>query len=410
MKLVAAVCLVFAASLFGQQPATTAPPALFGQVTGRVICGDTDRPGRFASVQLIAEKPDKAGVIDPGSMGKNPDFEKAVSVVFSTLLKGSDLSGLTGIDGTFTMDKVPPGVYYVVAQLPGYQSPLGRFSQAERMKADEATVKAVESAAEKIVVQANQPAHVELRLERGSSLSGSVRYDDGSPAPGVTPILMAQQKDGKWKDMAIALVPVITNDRGNFRFYGLPPGKYAVKAALPTIQASLGLGAGSLAMHMNMGDALVVYSGGVVREKDVKPVEVAAGDEVDGIEVEFPISGLHSVAGSVVAKSDNHAVNKGAVTLLDSETKTSVRAAMLDRDGNFRLNYVPDGQYILRVSGAADTEKSGAGEVESDFALMMNSKIVKSYGDAEQPLLLKGDATALVLQVPDVAAKTAPAE
>jgi len=403
--------LLAASPAFSQLTATAGPPApaapsVFGQVNGHVICGDTDAPGRFASVQLISEKPEPMHFsnFDPA---KNPDFTKAMSVVFSTLMKGSNLSALAGIDGSFSLDKVPPGTYYVVAQLPGYQSPLSKFSQAERMKADEATLKAVESVAEKIVVAPDQTAHVELRLERGASLSGSVRYDDGSPASGVTPILMAQQKDGKWKDLALSMVPAPTDDRGRFRFYGLPPGKYAVKAALPTMQASAGLGSGSIAMHMNMGDALLVYSGGALREKDVKPVAVGTGDEVDGVEILFPLAGLHAVAGTVVAKSDNHPVSTGAVSLLDSETKAVVRTAMLDREGSFRLNYVPEGQYTLKVAGAADTEKTDSPLEESDFARMMNRKTLRSYGEAERTFTLKTDETALTLQVPDAPAKAA---
>jgi hypothetical protein len=399
-------CLILVPPSIAQQKAPAAPPAAVGQVTGHVICGDTDLPGRFASVQLISEKPEQMGFsnFDPT---KNPDFAKSLSVVFSTLMKGSNLAALAGIDGSFSLDKVPAGTYYVVAQLPGYQSPLSQFSQAERMKADPETLRAVEGAAEKIVVGPDQAARVELRLERGSSLSGSVRYDDGSPAPGVSPILISQQKDGKWKDLALSMVPTPTDDRGRFRFYGLPPGKYAVKAALPTTQASMGLGTGSMAMHMNMGDALVVYSGGTTREKDVKPVEVGSGDEVDGIEIIFPLSGLHAIAGTVVAKSDNHPVNAGAISLLDAETKAVVRTAMLDREGSFRLNYVPEGQYTLKVSGAADTEKSETnfGMEETDLGRMMNSKPIKSYGEAERTFTLKTDETTITLQVPDAHGK-----
>lgn len=391
MKLQIWAFLVVSCPLLAQESAPSPQIPATGQVTGRVFCGDTDLPGRFAGVQLIAEKPDQLGISDPGVTGKNPDLAKALQVVMGTFLKGSGLSALTGIDGTFSLDKVPPGTYYVVAHLPGYRSPLSQFSQAERMKADAETLKAVQSAAEKIVVQPNQAAHVELRLERGASLDGNIRYDDGSPAPGVTPVLVALEKDGKWKELAIAMLPTPTDDRGHFRLCGLSPGKYAVKAALPTMQASVGLGASSLAMHMNMGDALVVFSGGALREKDIKPIEIGPGEAVDGIDVVFPLSGLHAIAGSIVAKTDNHPFNAGTVALLDSETKASLRTAIIAQDGSFRLNYVPDGQHILQVSDAADTEKTGEFEMESDLARMMNSKTVKSYGEAEMPLIIRAE-------------------
>lgn len=378
-----------------QAPASSAP-SLTGQVTGRVICGDTDAPGRFASVQLIPEKPEAFNVSALAAFGKSPDFAKALNTMMGALTKGSNLSVLTGLDGTFALDKVPAGTYYAVATLSGYESPLNQFSQAERLKAEDATLKAIEGASPKLVVQPNVAGHVELRLERGASLSGRIRYDDGSPAPGVTPILMLQQKDGTWKELTPSASPQMTDDRGQFRFSGLPTGKFAVKAALPTSQASLGIGTGSLAMHLNTGDALIVYSGGATRAKEIKPIEVGTGDDVDGIELVFPLSGLHTLVGSVLVKQDGHAVNSGTVVLLDSDTKAAVRTAMLDAEGKFRLNYILDGQYALKVSGAADIEAPA--EI-SDLGRLLGAKPLKTYADVEVPVVVKSDLPALILQV-----------
>lgn len=107
----------------------------------------------------------------------------------------------------------------------------------------------------------------------------------------------------------------------------------------------------------------------------------------------------------MVAKSDNHAVNSGAISLLDSETKAVVRTAMLDREGGFRLNYLPEGSYTLKVSGAADTEKSESPMEERDLGRMMSSKKIKSYGEAERTFTLKTDETTITLQVPDTPGK-----
>lgn len=243
----------------------------------------------------------------------------------------------------------------------------------------------------------------------GATLSGTVLYDDGSPAPGVTPGLLVRQKDGKWKELGSSSpLPTATDDRGQFRFYGLAAGEYAVKAALPTSQALVGVGPHSISMHMNMGDALVVYSGGAVREKDIKPVEVGDGEQHDGIQVIFPIHGLHAISGSVVAKSDNHAVNMGSIELQVPDTKTAVRTAMIAEDGSFRLNYVPEGSYLLKVFGDADSEpRNGADTGGGNFARLLNSKPVRTYGSASMPLSLTGDATGSVLQVPDAGTKPA---
>ena len=103
-----------------------------GQVSGRVICGDTDAPARFASVQLIPEKPSTAPPFDPSKLGKDADFSKVMSAAMKSVMTVSNLSTLAGIDGSFSLDKIPPGTYYVIAQLPGYQSPLAQISAMER--------------------------------------------------------------------------------------------------------------------------------------------------------------------------------------------------------------------------------------------------------------------------------------
>ncbi len=389
-------------SLAAQQSTPAAPPPVVGQVTGHIFCQDTGLPARFAGVQLLAEKPQQAPLIDPATLGKNPDFTKVMAQAMAAVMKGSNLSTVTGIDGSFALDKVPAGTYYVIPQLPGYRSPLSGFSQMERMTADPATVAAVESRSEKIVVQPGGSTNVSIELERGATLSGTVAYDDGSPAPGVTPALLTLDKDGKWKELSVTLLPGVTDDRGHFRFYGLSAGKYAVNATLPVTQATAGLGGSSVSLHMNPGDALVVYQGGALREKDIRPIELGDADQRDGVEVVFPVNGLHAISGSVVARSDNHAVNAGSIGLEYSDSKEVARTAMVGEDGTFRLSYVPDGTYVLKVSGARDTEQNGDVPAASDLGRLMNSRTVRSYGSTEMALTMKNeDVNGIVLQVPD---------
>jgi hypothetical protein len=402
-----AFCLIVLAALrlAAQQTSANPPAQVFGQVTGRVICHDTGQPARFAGVQLVSEDSAKSPMFDPSAMGKNPDFGKVMAQAMKMVMKGSNLSAVTNLDGSYSLDKVPPGTYYVIAQFAGYRSPLSGISQADRMVANDTTLKAVESQAEKIVVQPGQTNNVNLELERGASLTGTITYDDGSPAPGVTPVLMVVDKDGKWKELGPSgLLPVSTDDRGHFRFYGLLPGKYAVKASLPVVQTLSGVGAGSISVHMNPSDALVVYSGNVLREKEIKPIELTDGQDLDGIEVVFPINGLHSISGSVVAKSDNHAVNSGTLELDYSDTKAAVRTAMINQDGTFRINYVPNGMYALKVSSAADMAYSGgdAGGGAPNLMQMMNGKELHTYGSVTMPVTINDDdANGITLQVPE---------
>jgi hypothetical protein len=397
-------CLPAAAQ---EQPAPQAAPSGYTTVSGRVICGDTGHPARFAAVQLIPEKPQPTQTTDWANVKDATDMAKAMDKSMAQAKKGTGLSAVSSIDGSFEMPQVPAGTYYVVAQLKGYLSPLDALSEEDKYKGGADAVKKIQAHAERIIVQ-DAPVRTDLRLERGGSINGVIRYDDGSPAVGVTPVRMVMQEDGKWKTDFFnpgGGHNNTTDDRGHYRISGLAKGKYAIKAQLPSNQSISGLG-GSQSLHTNTGDALVVYSGGVFREKDIKPIEVSAGDEVDGIDIVFPIDNLHVVSGTVTAKPHSHTNNSGWVNLNDPETKATLRHTKIEEDGSFKFNYIPEGQYELKI-GAADTDKSAPGGA---YAQMFNPTILKKYQDATLPIEVKGDLTGLIVQVADKPAAGAPAK
>jgi hypothetical protein len=390
-----------------QAPPPTTPPT-YSSVSGRVTCGDTGKPARFAAVQLIPENPQPTQTADWTNVKDAKDIGKLMEKSMAQVKKGSGLSAVTSIDGSFEMPKVPSGTYYVAAQLSGYLSPLSSLSTGDRMSGGAGAIKQIKAQAEKIVVQ-DAPVGVNLRLERGGSISGVIRYDDGSPAADVKAIRMVMQEDGKWVvDTFNPLVPATTSDdRGHYRISGLAKGKYAVKSELPTVQSISGLGPGTFDMHSNYGDALVVYSGGVFREKEIKPVEVGAGEDVDGIDIVFPLDNLHLVSGTVIAKTDHHPLNAGWVNLRDVETKAMLRHTKLEEDGSFKFNYVPEGQYELAVTHAGDTDTNAPGGA---YVQMLNPKFSRSYQDLTLPIDVKGEITGLALQVSEQSAAKTPAK
>ena len=105
--------LAFSVSAVAQQAAPASPATLTGQVMGHVVCGDTNQPARFATVQLIGEHPPASPIFDTEAMAKDPDFEKSIGKAMAAVMKGgnSNLSAVTALDGAFTMEKVPPGNY-----------------------------------------------------------------------------------------------------------------------------------------------------------------------------------------------------------------------------------------------------------------------------------------------------------
>ena len=134
----------------------------------------------------------------------------------------------TAIDGSFVIPNVPPGRYYVVAALPGYLSPrLNAEDDDEALPPAPAGQPPV--AIPKVDVQADQAASIDIRLERGAAVSGTIRFDDGSPAVGVHvgPVHIAKSETKSSYSAEFGVRgDVVTNDLGHYRISGMHGGKY----------------------------------------------------------------------------------------------------------------------------------------------------------------------------------------
>jgi hypothetical protein len=92
-------------------------------------------------------------------------------------------------------------------------------------------------------------------------------------------------------------------------------------------------------------------------------------------------------------------VNKAQVQLLYADDREQVRSVQVEPDGSFQLSYLPQDKYILRVVGAADTVV----ETKTEDSFTYNDeKVVHSYGEAEQPLMVLGDTSGVGLAVPEL--------
>jgi hypothetical protein len=387
---------VAAAMAIGQTTAKKAEAAT-GAVTGQVTCADTNAPARFAGVTLERV---------PEEQSASSEKEKQDT--------GTNVTATTDLDGRFELDKVAVGRYYVLGSMAGYLNPLARFDQEQLHAMSEETRKELSKIVPIVDVEAGQAAAVTLRMERASELSGTVLYDDGSPAVGLEVQLLRKDKDGNLAEvnseqidwMGINFPNAMTDDRGRYRVIGTPPGEYAVRASLPTGKISVGgLLSGGASISINSSDEeggnLRVYSGDVFRRKSAKILKIAENDQVDGVDIKIPLAGLHIVRGTVTAKRDGHALNKGEVDLLYADDEDLVRQVHVAEDGSFQLNYVPEDKYILRVSAGADTEQV---EIHPYPEMTVRQdKVIRSYGSAETPLLVQGDVSGVELAAPEAA-------
>ena len=394
-QLSVAVLLICPAGLLAQAHAKRTETAT-GAVTGTVTCADTNAPARFAVVTLQRVPGGRTAerAADPENANMNA-------------------TATTDIDGRFLIEKVPVGRYFVVGILSGYMGALSRFDPDDLKKVDEATQKELLKAVPTVRVEANQVAETSIRLEHASELGGTVLYDDGSPAIHLRARLLRKGKDGRLKSMDGILIPgfgseIETDDRGHYRLIGVPPGEYSISVSIQMQKTAIGGLLGSEGLSINVwgdrGGEVKVYSGSKFRLQDAKITKVGEGEQLGGIDITIPLAQLHSVRGSVTAKRDGHALNKGNVELLYADDRGEAQHAELDSDGNFELPYVPEDRYILRLRGAEDVELIPRHMFNSNF---MDEKTLKTYGETELPLTVQGDMTSLVLLAPEVEAAKA---
>lgn len=306
----------------------------------------------------------------------------------------------TTLDGSFVIPNVPPGSYYVVAAAAGYLSPP---ANADHIDDTEPPASAGQPPVviPKVDVQADQTAAVDIRLERGAAVSGTIRFDDGSPATGIHVAVEHRSKD-TWgpsnsTDFGIQGSEV-TDDLGRYRISGLRDGEYILQIVLFHLDLVPG-GRHGTELSGLMRSSLMVYSGDATRKSAAVPFKLGAGEERNGEDITIPLSKLHSVSGVVTAARDGHAINGGNLDIRAPEDNETIMDAEIGNDGGFHLESVPEGSYILRINNARDKqfqELTGPGNMT-----ISSEKTLHQYGGLEQTIKVEGDIPNLVLAVPE---------
>ena len=167
---------------------------------GRVSAADTGRPLRTARVMLSGGQ-------------------------------GGGRSAVTDDSGQFDFQQLPEGRYTLNASKAGFVS----LSYGQRRPLQPGTP---------LQLANNQTLRdLELRLPRGSAIGGRITDETGEPMPNIMVRVMRQQLVQGQRQ----LMPAgngQTDDRGQYRVWGLNPGEYYVSAAAPNIMIGDPMGRG----------------------------------------------------------------------------------------------------------------------------------------------------------------------
>jgi hypothetical protein len=315
----------------------------------------------------------------------------------------------TLLDGSFTIPHVEPGAYYVIATQRGYVSPLTSIyvPQTDRGAPGGNKPQKPAMTAPRIVVQSNLPVSVNVSIERGAAVSGTILYDDGSPAVGVRVSTLVRATND-WTPLPSSPVAsqsysASTDDQGRYRIGGLPAGTYLLETTLSiqgmyyNVNEQNGTSVGTWPIY-----ALSFYSGGSSRRKDGAAITVTAGEEHGGQDIEIPLTKLHTVRGTIIAAHDGHILNGGKLSILYADDRSEAGHTTVSKDDNtFTFAFVPEGDYILRADGVDNDYVEVPNSPDSWPPTHTEPKLIRTYGTAEQPIHVAGELTGISVSAPD---------
>ncbi len=334
----------------GQVPSQASPT---GKVTGHVICTDTHLPAKFAQVMLL-------GVPSRDAAKASAALATAVGPERAGMSEMNMVRTQSGLDGSYLIDKIPPGDYYVFPWAAGYRQPFGAVRA--RLQEHPESFDNLDGVA-KVHVTENSTSDVELPLQRGGIVAGKVTWNDRTPVAGASVILEPVKNNAQPIPTPFLLLnnssmgagfQLLTDDLGRYRVAGVSPGDYLIKVSfLP--RAQVGIAGGVIdTVQRKSADVLVVYAPDVLYKEKASPVTVADGEEHQDMDITFDLEGLHTIHGQIESSEDHHLLNAGLVVLEDQAHKDFRRSASVAADGSFTLEFVPQGSYGLTVSSASD--------------------------------------------------------
>jgi hypothetical protein len=307
------------------------PPT--GRITGRVVAADNGRPVKRARVFVSAMEL-------PGGRGL-----------------------LTDDNGVFDFTELPGGRYTLTASKSGFVS----LSYGQR--------RPLQAGTPLQLAEDQQLKGIQFQLPRGSVIGGRVVDEDGDAMPGVMVRVMRYQYQQGERRLTPAGTSQ-TDDRGQYRVWGLMPGDYYVNAVMrggnfggfgggaPGMFAGRGGGrgfpAGAGGGDQDQTNYAPTYYPGVPSVTEAKPVAVGLGQEVLDINFGMQLVKIARITGHV-ANPDGTMVTSGNVNLVP-ENAGGGRGTLgvnfgsrIQWDGAFTITNVPPGRYILRAR-ADDSE------------------------------------------------------
>lgn len=326
-----------------------------GRVRGRVLSADSGTPLRRAQVRIGGAE-------------------------------AAPRTALTDGDGRFEFSELPAGRLSLSASKAGYVDI--QYGQTRPFESG----KPIELAEGQSLDKAD------LILPRGSVVAGRVVDEFGEPLTDAMVTALRQQWTGGRRRLVATGRIAQTNDLGQYRVYGLPPGDYYLSATVRNVEAmSLPVG-----LNVNLPQRQTPDSGyaptyypGTPSNAEAQKVTVALGQEAQGIDFALVPVRLARISG-IVLNSEGRPVESAMVSALPSRGAESGPmfgggGGATTKGGAFTITGVAPGEYTLQVRSVNIVTSSGS---ENTFVMMTRVSSDGGGGDAENasvPVTVTGE-------------------
>jgi hypothetical protein len=253
-------------------------------------------------------------------------------------------SAMSAADGKFNIKGVPAGRYRFFSSHSGYVDQ--QFQSA-----------GVEKGAVLALRAGEEVKDVLFSMILAAVITGRVDDEDGEPMANIQVVALQrpseeEREDNPWlghRELS-ASTGGQTDDRGQYRLFGLKPGEYYIRAIdqfMPTMMM-MGIASDDWAVHESLGSQYApVYYPGVTQIGQAEAVLVRPGEQG---EADFILRRVKTVevSGKVIGVDGKPATSCYVVIFETPDTEFSVNhSASPDSKGEFKIRGVPPGSYLL---------------------------------------------------------------
>lgn len=283
--------------LAGSPPAAQIPANGTAVIRGSVVAAESGRPVRWATVTLSAPA------------------------------RRQTRTAITDDQGLYQFSGVPAGSYTVSASKQGYLSIAhGQRRPAEPGRPFDLVDKQV---LEKLT----------LALPRGGAISGRLYDERGEAVVNLTVSALRRQFVNGRTEYRAAANPVTTNDLGEYRIYGLEPGRYVISATMRFPAGTTEAPSSGLAP---------TYFPGTTDAAQARVVDIHLGETVSNTDIEMTAVRTARLQGTVTDTEGRPLAGANLNLIrLGASNPQGVSFVTARPDGSFVFTAIPPGKYSI---------------------------------------------------------------